>query len=69
MKIGDFVICEMQKSGEPMGTVEKVMGVVLSKPSPRYPGEAVMWHGWNVLVRGKVVPFPERFLRSHYETR
>ena len=69
MKPGDLVICEMQKRSEPMGTVEKVIGVVLSKPSPQYPSEAVMWHGWNVLVRGKVQPFPERLLSGYYESR
>ena len=69
MKIGDMVICEMQKSGAPIGTVEMRMGLVLSQPKPRYPGEAVMWHGWNVLVDGVIIPFPERFLEVHSEAR
>ena len=62
MKAGDLVTVERQVSDAPLGEFEYHFGILVDQPSARYPGEAVAWHSWIVLVDGNLITLPMRMI-------
>jgi len=66
---GDLVTVERQVSGSPLGEFEYCFGILIDQPTARYPGQAVAWHSWNVLVDGILITLPMRMIEVCSETR
>ncbi len=62
MKVGDLVTVERQVSDAPLGEFEYHFGILVDQPSAPYPGAAVAWHSWNVLVDGILITLPMRMI-------
>ena len=62
MQPGALVTIERQVLVGPLGEFEYRVGVLIDQPTPRYPGRAVAWHSWNVLVDGILVTLPMRMI-------
>ncbi len=67
MQSGDLVTVERQVSGAPLGEFEYCFGILVDQPSARYPGAAVAWHSWNVLVDGILITLPMRMIEVQSE--
>ena len=62
MQTGDLVTVERQVLGGPLDEFEYCVGILVDQPTARYPGQAVAWHSWNVLVDGVLVTLPMRMI-------
>jgi len=62
MKAGDLVTVERQVPDTPLGEFEYHFGILIDQPTARYPGAAVAWHSWNVLVDGILIILPTRMI-------
>lgn len=62
MQTGDLVTVERQVLGGPLGEFEYRVGILIDQPTARYPGQAVAWHSWNILVDGILITLPMRMI-------